>query len=126
MPLRYFDAIHVDTILVPSLLLGNLDVVSTHLALPHQAIFGKRPVLESVGAPPLARLIVPLVPKLHGDLVVGEGEQLLAQAISLLLVPLLGEEFPNGIATDEKLVAVAPDRVGRVRHLDDIRIPFGP
>lgn len=62
------DRIHVDAVLEPALLVGDLDVVPAHLPLPHQAVVGKRPVLEPVGPPPLARLVVPLVPELDGDL----------------------------------------------------------
>lgn len=56
-------------------------------------------------------------------LVVREGKELLPQTVALLLLPLLCQEDRNLVAPADELVAVPPDRVRRVRELDDVGIP---
>ena len=68
MLLRNFNCIHIDSVREPSLLVRDLDIVPAHLALPHQPIICKGPILKAVSSPPLARLVVPFIPKLHSDL----------------------------------------------------------
>lgn len=68
MPLRDVDRVDVDAVLEPTLRVRDSDVVAAHLPLPHQSVLCKRPVLEPVRAPPLACVVVPLVPELDGDL----------------------------------------------------------
>jgi hypothetical protein len=62
------DRIHVDAVLEPPLSLSNVHIVAAHLPLPHPPVWGKGPVFQPVGAVPLAGFVMPLVPKLHGDL----------------------------------------------------------
>jgi hypothetical protein len=68
MPLTDVNRVNINPVLEPSLVVLNLDIVAAHLALPHQPVRCKRPVLEPVCPPPLAGLVVPFVPKLHRDL----------------------------------------------------------
>jgi hypothetical protein len=112
--LRNLNSIHINPIDKPPLLHPNLDIIPAHLPLPHQAIVGVRPVLEPVGPPPLPLVVAPLVPELHGDLVVREGEQLLPEAVAVLALPFRREELDDLFAPAQEGGAVAPDAVGRV------------
>lgn len=71
----------------------NLDIIPTHLPLPHLSILSKRPIFEAVAALPLHPVvcILELVPKLNGDSIVCKCEELLPQAIRFFFFPLLGE-----------------------------------
>ncbi len=83
MSLADLHSVHINPALEPTLAVFNLHIIPAHLPLPHQTILSKRPVLQSICAPPLARLILPLVPKLHSDL---RGIELSVQA------PLLSQD----------------------------------
>ena len=74
--------------------LGNLHIITTHLPLPHPAVLRERPVLETITPLPLQPImrIAILIPKLDRNLIVGEGEELLAQLVALFLLPFLGQE----------------------------------
>lgn len=61
-------SVNIHAILEPTLFLTNLDVVSTHLSLLHQAVLVKSPILESIASPPLTIIVMKFIPKLHGDL----------------------------------------------------------
>lgn len=138
------DRVHVHAILEPARPLVDGHVVAAHLPLPHETVLGKRPVLEAVRPPPLAGRVVPFVPELHRDLlaavyiacyrfwaqtsgvtdlVVRESEQLLPQTVALLPDPLVGQELHDFIAALQEGAAVAPDGIGRVAHLDLLRVP---
>jgi hypothetical protein len=117
MLLRDIHLVDVHAVREPALVVGDGDVVPAHLALAHEAVGGERPVLEPVGPPPLPGGVVPLVPELHGDLVRREREQLLAQAVPLLALPLLRQEGLDRVAARQEGVPVAPDRVRRVGEL---------
>lgn len=67
--LRDCDFIHIHTLFEPPFAVCDLDIVAAHLALLHQAILCKRPVLEAVASIPLTFLVMPLVPELHGNLI---------------------------------------------------------
>jgi hypothetical protein len=66
------------------------------------------PVLVAVAAPPLSVGVARLVLEADGDAVVGEGPQLLAQAVVEFALPLALEERADGVAALEELVAVSP------------------
>lgn len=149
----FFDGNRVDvnSILKPSFLVRYLDVVAAHLPLAHESVLGKRPVLQAVRPPPLAALVVPLVPELDrnlslgwlaidsclgpsgisrldwltqaADFVLSEGKELLPQAIAVLFSPLLGQEVDDLVAAVDELVAVPPDGVWGVSHLNRLRVP---
>lgn len=61
-------SVHIHAVLEPPLLLADLDVVCAVLPLPHQAVVRKGPVLKAVRPPPLAGLVVPLIPELDSNL----------------------------------------------------------
>ena len=116
MSLRDIHLINIHALLEPPLGILDLDVVPTHLPLAHSAILRKRPILQPITALPLHTIvaILVLIPELHRDLVIGESEELFAQAIRLLLVPLPCEKVNDGFAAGEEAVAIAPDAVGCV------------
>jgi hypothetical protein len=61
-------SVDVHAALEPPLLIRDLDIIAAHLPLAHEAVFGKGPVLKTVGPPPLAGLVVPFVPELDCNL----------------------------------------------------------
>ena len=90
MFLGYVYSIDIDTILEPPLSFADLEIIATHLPFPHAAVLSKRPIFQAITALPLhliVRVLI-LIPELHGDLVVLEGEQLFAELVILLLLPL--------------------------------------
>lgn len=99
-----------------------LDIVTAHLTLPHLSIFGERPVLESVATLPLHPVVrvLELIPELDGNLVACEGEQLLAQSIVLLLLPLLCEELFDCSGANNEGCPVPPDAVRCIGLGDDL------
>lgn len=61
-------SVDIHAILEPTLLLVDLDVVSTHLPLLHQSILVKGPILESIASPPLTIIVMKFIPKLDSNL----------------------------------------------------------
>ena len=68
MLLTDINSIDIHAVLEPPLLVRDADVVPAHLPLPHQPVAGEGPILQTVGPPPLALFVVPLVPELDCDL----------------------------------------------------------
>lgn len=101
MLLPDLDSIDIHPVAKPPLLLGDSDIISTHLALSHESIVRKRPVLQPIGSPPLALVVIPLVPELDRDLD-GTGAPLLVH------VPRKSDSNPGfGSAFEQGLVAAA-------------------
>lgn len=113
MSLRNRHLVHVHTLLEPPILLLQLDVVPTHLTLPHYAILPKRPILKTITSLPLHAVVgIPiLVPELHGNLVVREREQFLAKPIILLFLPFGSQKGDDFVMATDELVAVTPDTI---------------
>lgn len=104
MALADSHLVHVNSLNEPSLILLKLDIIAAHLALPHSSILCERPIFKTITSLPLQTIlrILVLIPKLYGNLVGCEGEQLLAQAVVLFASPLLCEElFDLGTPFDE-------------------------
>src|SRR3989344_6864297 len=98
-----------------AILLLDGHVVDGGMASVHEATLVEGPMLQAIGAPPSAVVVAVLVVELDRDPVSGETEQLLAQAVVVLLGPLLLQESPDGGATLQEPIPIAPDRVLRVR-----------
>src|ERR1700754_1586317 len=96
--------------------LGLFDrhVVDARVALRHQPFLVEEPVLVAVGAEPLAGVRAPLVGEAHRDPVVGEGPELLDQAVVVLPFPLLGQELDDLVGPGDEAGAIAPAAVGGV------------
>src|SRR6478735_4130239 len=60
---------------------GNGDVVDAGLAPPHVAGLVELPLLISMGAPPLAGVVMPFVLEADRDAVAGEGPEFLHQPV---------------------------------------------
>jgi hypothetical protein len=116
MRLVDMHSIHIHPIDKPPLLLRDLDIIPTHLSLPHLPVSRKSPVLKPVASLPLhsIRAILILIPELHGNLVVRESEELFAQAVGLLFRPLGCQEVLDSCGSLQEVGAVAPDAVGGV------------
>src|SRR6187397_261160 len=94
------------------------EVVDAGDAPPHQAVLVELPVLVTVAAKPVAAVVVPFVGEAHRDAVVAERPDLLDQAVVELAVPLARQERFDGGAALQKLRAIAPAAVGRIRERD--------
>src|SRR5215469_9651873 len=113
MSLRNRHLIHIYTILEPPILLLQLDVIPTHLTLPHYAILTKCPILKTITSLPLHTVIgiLILVPELYCDLVVSERKQFLTQPIILLFLPFGSQHGDDFVMAMDELVTVTPDTV---------------
>lgn len=83
MLLRDINSIDINSVLEPTLLDGDLNIVPAHLPLAHAAIFRESPVFEAITTLPLHSIVAVLIliPELHCNLVVRKSEQLFAQTI---------------------------------------------
>ena len=81
-------------------------------------------MLDPITSLPLhpIRGILKLVPELHSDLVVREGEQFFTQEVIFLLAPFLLKELEDGRMADGEVVAVTPDAVGGVGLDNALRV----
>jgi hypothetical protein len=124
MSLRNWHLIHIHTLLEPPILLLQLDIVPTHLTLPHYTILTKRPILKAITSLPFHAIvgILILIPELYCNFVVGEREQFLTQPIILFFLPFGGQECDNFIMTTDEFVTVTPDTVSCVGLDDFFRI----
>jgi hypothetical protein len=68
MLLRNVNSIDIHALFEPSLLIGDLDIISAHHPFPHSPIFSKCPVFKTIRSPPLAGGIMPFIPELNGNL----------------------------------------------------------
>lgn len=127
MLLRNLHRINIHPILIPPLLLTNLNIIPTHHPLPHNTILIERPILEPIAALPLHPImgILILVPELNGDLIISKREELFTQLVVVLFVPLPGQKFDDLLRAGEEVVAVAPDAVGGVGFGDGYWVAVG-
>lgn len=91
-------------------------VIPRHHPLPHLTLTVKCPIFQTIAPLPLHPVLCILifVPELHGDAVIGEGEQLFAETVGMLLFPLFGQKFDYGVGACEEGSTIAPDAVGGV------------
>lgn len=117
--------VHIYSLGEPPLTLGQLDIVTTHLPLPHSSILRKRPVLEAIAALPLHTIfcILVLIPKLDRDLVCREREELFAQTIISLPLPFLCEKVYDLVVALNKAGSVPPDAILGICFGNGDRIP---
>ena len=120
--------IHIHSVLEPSILALQSDLITTHLSLPHLPLRIKGPVFKAITPPPhflpLLRLfgVSILVPELHCNLVLLPREKLLPQAIVELMLPFLRQESNDLFVASEEEVAVAPDGVLGVSGRNPMRV----
>lgn len=97
------------------------------MAFAHLAVFCKSPIFKAVTALPfhvVMRILI-LVPELDRDFIFGEGEELLAEAVALLLLPFLGQKFLDRGSTGNERGTISPDAVRGVRFGDSPRVSAG-
>src|SRR5258708_17156885 len=80
----------------------------------HKAAWREIPVLVSVGAEPVERVVVPFIGEANGDPVLGEGPQFLDQAIVELPGPLARQEFDDAAPPLNQLAAISPLSITRL------------
>src|SRR5579863_6433673 len=90
---------------------GDGQVVNARVAHAVQTVLVVLPIFISVGAKPVARIIVPFVGKPHRDAIVRKSPKLLDQAIIELLRPFAFEELNDRRSSGYKLRAISPSRV---------------
>src|SRR4051794_11013277 len=101
-------------------------IVDAGLTATHVALAVELPLLVAVASPPLAGGVTTLVVEAHGDPVVRERPQVLAQRIVDLALPLAAQELDDLGPTRRPLLAVAPPRVlgvGRGHSLGVASVP---
>jgi len=92
----------------------------------HQACGIKFPVLVSIGAEPVAAVVVPLIGITDSDAIVSEGPEFLDQPIVKFLCPFAGQKRHDlGAAVDE-FSPVPPAAVRRVSERNLFRIAAIP
>ena len=101
---------------------GDWVLVDARMAFPHQAIFGKLPVLVAIGAEPLATIIAIFVGISDGNTIAGESPEFFDQTVVELLIPLAGQESLGLGPVLRELDAIAPTGIERVgkRHFGGI------
>src|SRR5476649_2181791 len=104
------------------LALGRLDrqVVDAREPALHQAVCSELPVLVSVGAEPVERIVVPLIGEANGDPALREGPHFLDQAVVELPRPLAREEFDDGGPSLNELGAIPPMAIDRIDQGDTL------
>lgn len=125
------DIVYIDSIQKPAPLTipvrAKQQIIAAHHALAHlPRLRIKGPILQAIASLPshsIIRILV-LVPELHRDPIIPKSEQLLAQAIIVLTLPLGCEKLDNGVCAREKEGTVTPDTIRSVGLRDSRGIPF--
>src|SRR5689334_21243967 len=104
--------------MVQAIAFSNRHFIDASVAVSHQAILCKFPVLVTIGTEPLATVIVIFVGITHSDAVAGERPELLDEAVFMLLVPLTLEECLGFFAVGGEFDAVPPAGVEGVSECD--------
>src|ERR1044072_8036860 len=83
-------------------------IVDAGITPAHQSVVVEFPVLVSVRAKPILRVVVPLICEAHGDAISVEGPQLLDEPVVEFFRPLAFEKPDDLRAAVGKLSAVSP------------------
>lgn len=119
--------VHIHSFYEPPLTLRQLDIVTTHLSLPHSSILRKCPILEAIAALPLHTIlcVLVLIPELDRDFVCCECEELFAQTVVLLPLPFLCEQVYDLVVALDKAGSISPDAILGICFGNGNRIPRG-
>src|ERR1700747_763739 len=88
--------------------LFDREIIDGSQAQAHESFVIKLPVFVSVGAKPAPGVVAPLVGEAHGDAILGEGPQLLNQAVIEFLAPLARQERDDFLPSVDELRAESP------------------
>ena len=124
------DVVYIDSVHKPAPLAipvrAKQQIIAAHHTLAHlPRLAVKGPILQAIASLPshsIIRILV-LVPELHRDPIIPKSEQLLAQAIIVLALPLGCEKLDNGVCAGEKEGTVTPDTIRSVGLRDPRGIP---
>src|SRR5690242_19263754 len=97
--------------MILALVLANGQIVDAGDAPAHIAEFVKFPVLISVGAKPISRIVMPLIGKSHGDSVRLKRPKFFDEPIVEFFSPFSGQELNDRVAPGEEFRTIAPDRI---------------
>jgi len=98
--------------------LRNRQIVDACKSNSHEAVAVELPILITIGAIPVAGIVVRLVGESHGDAVFGERPKLFNQTIVELSRPLAPKKRDNGLAAIDELRAISPAGIGSVSESD--------
>src|SRR3954468_16271073 len=115
-----------DRPMVLSVRVPDGQVIDAGDANGHETLGIEFPVLVAVAAEPLTAVVMPLVREANRDAVLVEGPELLDQPVAQLTLPLAREERFDLVAALQKLAAVSPATVDRVREGNAARISIVP
>src|SRR5215813_10663435 len=82
---------------------GNWEIVDARYPASHEPLIIELPVLVAVRPEPVARVVVPLVSKTHGDAVALTSPEFLDQSVVQLLGPLARQKLLDGFAPRDEL-----------------------
>src|SRR6267143_5515449 len=100
--------------MILTLQLFDRQIVDRCVAQPHQAMVIKLPILITVGAKPIAGVIVPFVGETDRNAIAVMSPKLFNQPVVQLFRPFALQELDDLLAPLGKLGAISPARVYRV------------
>src|SRR5215475_10588533 len=106
--------------------LGDRQVVDAGIAQAHQPLVIKLPILVTIGAQPVAGIVVPFIGEAHGDAIVGKSPQLLDQSIVELARPFAAQERLDLGAPHREFGAIAPAAVLGIAERDALGVARVP
>src|SRR5262245_56497245 len=106
--------------------LGDRQVVDAGIAQAHQPLVIKLPILVTIGAQPVAGIVVPFIVEAHGDAIVGKSPQLLDQSIVELARPFAAQERLDLGAPHREFGAIAPAAVLGIAERDALGVARVP
>src|SRR6266436_2126113 len=112
--------------MVFALVFANGQIVDAGDAAAHIAQIVKFPVLISVGAKPISRIVVPFVRKSDGDAVCLIRPKFFDEAIVEFLVPFAGQELNDRVAPTEEFGTIAPHRIDAISQRYPVRVASVP
>lgn len=101
-----------------ALRLFDRQIVDAGVAVMHHAVLVEFPVFISVGAKPVAGVVVRLVGEADGDASSVEGPQFLDEAVIQFATPLSGQEIDDLFAAIDELCAISPLAIHGITERD--------
>src|SRR5882762_6890510 len=112
--------------MVFALVFANGQIVDAGDAAAHIAEIVKFPVLISVGAKPISRIVMPFVGKADGDSVCLKRPKFFDEAIVEFLVPFAAQELNDRVPSGEEFGTIAPHRIDGISQRYPLRVPSVP
>src|SRR3954467_4860643 len=106
--------------------LANWEIIDAGKTAAHVAVLIKLPIFVSIGAEPIAGIIVPLVGKSDGDPVLVKGPKFFDESVLQFLAPFADQKLCDGLASRKEFRAVPPNSIDCVRKRDTLRVACVP